>query len=301
MARFSKSHVYKPEPVPVDDGKPARARWLGSGCGLPRRHWLQRNMATLRVLRQLIFHHIRQHGAQPRFGERRKRNAQQQQIARGNQQNSGLRPGQKRERCAAGAQHARAPVEQSERQRAQLPLGRLNRRIARRELDNERCHHSHSLRIAHPHNARFSRCAVPVNPCIARELHAPVPDSPVTDQKTGIHIELLCIGVQWTPRARLTKSAVCTKKICSRCSASVCAFASPNPSKSAAITSARAVLTLTALRCGSTVTKGASRAITSRENPGTSNNIARSSRKSGCVDGFASSASSFGSVCASGG
>src|SRR5260364_430595 len=119
-----------------------------------------------------------------------------------NQQNSGLRPGQKRERCAAGAQHARAPVEQSERQRAQLPLGRLNRRIARRELDNERCHHSHSLRIAHPHNARFSRCAVPVNPCIARELHAPVPDAPVNDQKTGFHIELLCIGVQWKRRAR---------------------------------------------------------------------------------------------------
>src|SRR5262249_52904494 len=117
MARFSKSRVYKPEPVPVDDGKPARARGrraffsdfpcvasllrvfgiaagsppsrseadllrphrspyclrarslgklaekcssgFGLECGLPRRHWLQRNMATLRVLRQLIFHHIR--------------------------------------------------------------------------------------------------------------------------------------------------------------------------------------------------------------------------------------------------
>src|SRR5260364_369878 len=59
-------------------------------------------------------------------------------------------------------------------------------------------------------------------------------------------------GAPEIARARLTKSAVCTKKICSRCSASVCAFASPNPSKSAANTSARAVLTLTALRCGGT-------------------------------------------------
>ncbi|EDK54341.1 hypothetical protein BMAFMH_B0215, partial [Burkholderia mallei FMH] len=97
------------------------------------RRRIDRDVAALRILDQLILDDVRQRLLQPRPFQRRQRLLEHQQVARGDDKHRRRRLRQQRERRAARALRVAALVDERERQLGPLPFLQRHGRLARRQ------------------------------------------------------------------------------------------------------------------------------------------------------------------------